>query len=129
MGDSTEETFKILLSRWAIALSRNREDGQRLFFPFLPDDEWTTALKGVIDGDSLKLSLVTLGIPGYGINFEKVEDFIVSPIGLFSNSNYSVQIFEGEETVSLDLSVKTEEFIEELKNARIKSCDRRNEEP
>ncbi len=117
---STAETFKLVLSRWASALSRKRKDGQSFIFPFAPDDEWTEALKGTIDGNSIILTRVILNVPGYGIDFESLEDFIISPKALFSDdSTLSELIDDVEESKSLKLIVDVDEFIEKLKNARV----------
>lgn len=116
---STQETFKKVLSRWASALSGKREDGQVFIFPFAPDDEWTDALKGTIDGSSIIITPVTLCVPGFGIDFENLEDFIISPEASFPELLPTDLIQDVEESMFFELTVDTEEFIEKLRNVRI----------
>lgn len=115
---SSEKTFKLILARWASALSRERADGQTFIFPFSPDDEWTDALKGIIDGSSIILTRVILCVPGFGIDFENLEDFIIAPKALFSDSTPAT-LDDVEESMSFELIVDIEEFIEKLQNARL----------
>ena len=110
---TSQETFRKVLLRWASALSRNTKNGQTLFFPFVPDDEWTEALKGTIDGDSIVLTRGILGVPGFGIDFDNLEDFIVAPKGLTSTPASFTEVGASR---SFSIRVDLDEFIQELKN-------------